>query len=130
VSRFLLDTHAFLWFIMGDPSLAETARRVIEASDTQKVISLVSLWEIGIKHRLGKLPLSRPFHELMPEQIQLNGFGVLPLELAHINLTLDLPLHHRDPFDRLLIAQAFSEKLTIIGKDRFFEAYGVPMIWL
>ncbi len=129
MSRCLLDTHAFLWFIMGDDSLGQGARKAIESPNNQIFVSLISLWEIGIKHSLGRLPLSKPFEILIPEQIQLNGFLSLPVEQKHINTMINLPWHHRDPFDRLLIAQAQCEDMSMVSKDRYFEAYDIDLVW-
>jgi PIN domain nuclease of toxin-antitoxin system len=106
--RFLLDTHAFLWFVMGDARLGAAARDTIEDTMHEKWISVASIWEIAIKHSLGKLTLAEPFEVLIPREIQSNGFRLLPIDLAHLTRVNVLPFHHRDPFDRLLIAQSLT----------------------
>lgn len=97
----LLDTHVFLWFIMGSPNLTAEARSLIEDEKNRKFISIASLWEIAIKSSIGKLTLSSPFDKLIPQQLSLNGFELLPIEIAHLAAVVTLPFHHRDPFDRL-----------------------------
>ncbi len=101
----LLDTHAFLWFIDGNAKLSQRARELIENQTNAKVVSIASLWEIGTKISLGRLQLAQPFEELIPRQMELNGFGLLPLRASHIAKIIPLPFHHRDPFDRIIVAQ-------------------------
>lgn len=129
MSRHLLDTHAFLWFIMGDEALGVEARQAIESPGAENLVSIASIWEAGLKNSLGKLPLVRPFQDLIPEQLRLNGFTVLPVAFEHIVTMMTLPWHHRDPFDRLLLAQALHEDLTLLSCDRYFDAYGVRLLW-
>ena len=117
--KLLLDTHVFLWFIMGSPHLSAEARALIE--DDQN--SVASLWEIAIKSSIGKLSLSAPFDQLIPQQLSINGFELLPIEIAHLATVTTLPFHHRDPFDRLLIAQAIAEKMPIVSSDSAFDTY-------
>jgi len=121
--KLLLDTHIFLWFIMGSPNLTSQARALIEDDKNRKFISVVSLWEIAIKSSIGKLNLSAPFDQLIPQQLSLNGFELLPIEIAHLATVTTLPFHHRDPFDRLLIAQAVTEKMPFVSSDSAFDAY-------
>lgn len=123
--RLLLDTHVFLWFIMGSTHLSAEARALIEDEKNRKFISVASLWEIAIKSSIGKLTLSAPFDQLIPQQLSLNGFELLPIEVAHLAAVATLSFHHRDPFDRLLIAQAIVEKMPIVSVDSAFEAYNV-----
>lgn len=104
--RLLLDTHSFLWFIGGNTSLSPTARMLIEDANNQPMLSMASLWEMAIKLSIGKLSLGQPFETLIPKQMQLNGIELLQIEMAHVVVVAQLPFHHRDPFDRLLIAQA------------------------
>ena len=127
--KLLLDTHAFLWFIMGSPHLSATARSLIEDAAIEKFVSLGSLWEIAIKSSLGKLTLSMPFDVLIPQQLDLNGFELLDIEVGHAAMVAALPFHHRDPFDRLLIAQAAVEKMSVISVDTVFDAYPVARLW-
>lgn len=128
-TRALLDTHSFLWFISGNERLSRPARTLIEARENPMLVSMASLWEIAIKHGLGKLSLERPFVELIPEQLERQRIGVLGIEFTHLAELTRLPLHHRDPFDRLLVAQARAEGLPIISVDDALDAYGVQRIW-
>lgn len=127
--RLLLDTHSFLWFIGGDERLSSRAKEVISDLDNTAFLSTASLWEMAIKVNIGKLRLPEPFGGLIPEQLATNEIEVLRAELPHFTAYADLPLHHRDPFDRLLIAQAKTENLQIVGKDEKFEAYDVKLLW-
>lgn len=121
--KLLLDTHVFLWFIMGSSHLSADARALIEDESNRKFISVASLWEIAIKSSIGKLSLSAPFDQLIPQQLSSNGFELLPIEIAHLAAVATLPFHHRDPFDRLLIAQAVTEKMPVVSSDSAFDAY-------
>jgi PIN domain nuclease of toxin-antitoxin system len=127
--RLLLDTHSFLWFISGSDRISETARGLIEDSDNQPLLSMASLWEMAIKVSIGRLDLARPFEELIPEQMMLNGIGILDIQMEHVAEVVRLPFHHRDPFDRLLIAQAQVEAVPIVGADETFDAYAVTRMW-
>lgn len=125
---YLLDTHTFLWFINGSEELSDKAKSAIENIKNTKFISIASFWEIAIKTSLGKLKLDIPFQELKFLAIN-NGFEILPLTFEHTNRLVNLDFHHKDPFDRLIIAQAITDKLTIIGKDGNFAPYSVKIIW-
>jgi len=127
--KLLLDTHAFLWFLMGDARLAQEARTRIEQVDSEVLLSTASLWEIAIKVSLGKLKLARPFGDLIPAQLDANGFRVLDIALGHVERVSRLPFFHRDPFDRLLAAQALTEQIPLVSKDLAFDEYGVTRIW-
>ncbi len=127
--KLLLDTHTFLWFIMGNPNLSANARVLIENQANEKFLSIASLWEIAIKVSIGKLVLSAPFDTLIPQQLSVNGFELLNLEVAHAAALINLPFHHRDPFDRLLIAQAIVEQMQILSIDSTFNAYQTTRIW-
>jgi len=127
--KLLLDTHTFLWFIAGNPNLSSNARLLIEDIANDIFISPVSLWEIAIKFSLGRLPLSSPFGVLIPEQMSINGFQLLPMEIEHIAAVATLPHHHRDPFDRLLVAQSLVEQMPVVGIDAAFDVYGVDRLW-
>lgn len=127
--RLLVDTHSFLWFITGSAELSEPARKWIADLENQVFVSSVSLWEIAIKTSLGKLTLTRPFADLIPEQLQLHAMEVLPIELPHLAALVTLPWPHRDPFDRLLIAQALAEGLLVISRDPDFQAYPIQVLW-
>jgi PIN domain nuclease of toxin-antitoxin system len=127
--RAILDTHALIWFLEGDQRLSGLARETIARGDNEVLVSMASLWEMSIKHSLGKLELRKPFAELIPEQLETNALGVLGVELSHVMELSILPHHHRDPFDRMIIAQARVETLPVIGDDGAFDSYGVQRIW-
>lgn len=125
----LLDAHAFLWFVMGSSKLSDTARSLIEEQTQNKLVSVVTLWEIAIKHSLGRLTLKAPFDHIIPQQLSRNGFDVLNISLGHLNALITLPFHHRDPFDRLLIAQAINEQFPVVSADVAFDSYDIQRIW-
>lgn len=127
--RLLLDTHSFLWFIAGNASLSPTARTLIEDIDHQPLLSMASLWEMAIKLSLGKLILGQPFETLIPEQMRLNGIALLQIEMAHVMVVAKLLFHHRDPFDRLLTAQAMVEQIPIVSGDPAFDLYPIKRLW-
>jgi PIN domain nuclease of toxin-antitoxin system len=127
--RLLLDTHTFLWFIAGSKSLSQTARDLIEDVANEKFVSVASVWEIAIKHSIGKLPLAAPFSVLITQQLALNGFDLLPITVSQLSLLVTLPFHHRDPFDRLIIAQSLTDNLFLVSADAKFDAYGVQRLW-
>lgn len=124
--RLLLDTHTFLWAITDDPKLGPLSRDLIINQASAVFLSHVSLWEIAIKHTLarGDMPLSA--HEAIA-WVEPSGFAFLPIDLPHLLALEQLPLHHRDPFDRLLVAQAISGALTLLSADAAFTAYGCPL---
>jgi PIN domain nuclease of toxin-antitoxin system len=127
--RALLDTSAFLWFISGSDRLSENARNHITDFDNDLVLSIASLWEIAIKTSLGKLELSSPFDQFISSQLEKNAIGILPIELHHLSATTNLEFHHRDPFDRLIIAQSITEHMPVITSDVVFSKYPVEIIW-
>ena len=127
--RLLLDTHAFLWFIMGSANLSVNARALIENPANERLLSVASLWEIAIKTSLGKLALSSPFGDLIPEQLSLNGIDLLQIKVDYLSTLTALPFHHRDPFDRLIIAQSLVEKIPVVSIDGAFDTYGVTRLW-
>lgn len=127
--RLLLDTHSFLWFVGGHPNLPASARTLIEDPANQSFVSVVSLWEMAIKISLGRLTLGAPFETLIPQQLQQNGFGLLAITVPHLASVISLPFHHRDPFDRLLVAQATVEQMALVGRDRSFDAYSIQRLW-
>ncbi len=127
--KLLLDTHTFLWFITGDSRLSSDARLLTEDTANDKFVSVVSLWEIALKFSLGKLILTDDFDVLFPNQLIINGFEELGIETKHFYEIVKMPFHHRDPFDRLIIAQAISEKMSIISIDSAFDNYSVIRFW-
>jgi PIN domain nuclease of toxin-antitoxin system len=127
--RALLDTNSFLWFIGGSDKLSIDARNFIADIDNQLVLSSASLWEIAIKASLGKLDLLQPFNQLIPQQLEQNDITILPIEISHLTKVINLPFHHRDPFDRLILAQALTEELPIVSPDALFSQYSVSLVW-
>lgn len=122
--RVLLDTHVFLWFILGHPMCSPKIRKLIEDPRNECLVSIVSIWEIGIKHSLGKLPLHCPLEQFF-QTFTDGGFAPIPITMKEILVLATLPLHHRDPFDRLLIAQAKVNDLELISADPQFRVYDV-----
>jgi PIN domain nuclease of toxin-antitoxin system len=125
----LLDTHTFLWFITGDRSISKRAREIIDTPSNRPLLSIASLWEIAIKVSIGKLTLHKEYDDMMTEQLSHNGIELLPIDFAHLTAVSKLPLHHRDPFDRLIIAQAMSENIPLVSADVAFDAYDITRIW-
>jgi PIN domain nuclease of toxin-antitoxin system len=126
--RLLLDAHTFLWWVKDDPSLKRRARAAIADVDNECFLSHASIWEMAIKASLGKLKLPSTIERFVIEQCETNSFHLLPITLAHIASVEALPLHHRDPFDRLLVAQARHEAMALVSRDASLKAYGVPVI--
>lgn len=126
--RLLLDTHTFLWFIGGDPQLKTHIRETLEDEQHELYLSIASVWEIGIKVSINKLTMPEPFDEFIAEQLAVNGIDLLPVTLNHIGIVIKLPLHHRDPFDRLLIAQAVDGDLIFVTADSALEVYPVKRL--
>ncbi|MEZ4707481.1 MAG: type II toxin-antitoxin system VapC family toxin [Caldilineaceae bacterium] len=127
--RLLLDTHAFIWWDIEPSPLSPRAFELCQNPDNQLVLSVVSVWEMEIKIQLGKLGFERPLDEMVAEQRRLNGVEILPVTLEHVFEIEKLPLIHRDPFDRLLIAQARVEIVPFISRDKEFSAYPVTVEW-
>lgn len=127
--KLLLDTHSFLWFIGGDERLSLTARALIEDATNDVFLSVASLWEMAIKISLGRLQFAQPFETLISQQISVNRITVLNITISHTAKVAVLPFHHRDPFDRLLAAQALVEQMPIVSRDPEFDAYGVTRFW-
>ncbi|MFZ5797694.1 MAG: type II toxin-antitoxin system VapC family toxin [Thermodesulfobacteriota bacterium] len=127
--RLLLDTHVFLWWVTDDANLTAATRRAIADPNNECCLSMVSCWEMAIKSSLGKLRLAKSVERFVTEQLAANSFALLPIELRHAARNEKLPFHHRDPFDRLLIAQAMVEKITIVTADQIFGKYGAKTLW-
>jgi PIN domain nuclease of toxin-antitoxin system len=123
----LLDTHILLWAWSGDNRLTKSHRDLLTSQEVHAFVSIVSLWEIAIKTSVGKLELKAPLEELVASLPEFQ-FASLTLRMEHISLVATLPLHHRDPFDRMLIAQAKHESMHLLSADPHFAAYGVPVI--
>jgi len=126
--KLLLDTHIFLWWIADDPRLPAAAQQALGDGTNCTYVSVASIWEIGIKAGLGRLLLPEPATDFMAEQLRVNGFTLLPISLAHALHIVQLPSHHRDPFDRLLIAQAKLDGLRLVTCDAAFAAFGIDLL--
>lgn len=127
--RILLDTHTLIWFDAGDSKLSTNARILIEDEDNHKLVSIASIWEIAIKESKGNLNLSLPFEDYIRQILSLEDFNLLNINLDHLNAIVTMPFHHKDPFDRLLIAQSMVERIPILSKDSAFDAYSINRIW-
>lgn len=125
----LPDTHALIWFLEEDPRLSRKARASISNLENKSYVSDASAWEAGIKDSLGKLKLPVAYEDLFPGRLKTLGFHIQPICHAHLHRLVRLPWHHRDPFDRLLIAQALVKGLTIVTVDDSFPAYKVALLW-
>ena len=126
--KYLLDTHAFLWYFEDSDKLSETAANVIEDANVQKYVSIVSLWEFAIKHGMGKLWFDGGLSHLW-EMITKNGFTILPISQSSLVGIGHLPLIHREPFDRLLVATAMVDGMTILTADEYICQYDVLSVW-
>lgn len=125
----LLDTHALLWFALDDPQMSRTADSLIRDPANTKFVSPALYWEIAIKMSVGKYILTAPHATFFEGAITLNDFRVLHIEPKHTAVVATLPFHHRDPFDRLLVAQALAESITLISADAILDPYGVDRLW-
>jgi PIN domain nuclease of toxin-antitoxin system len=125
VTALLVDTHVLLWWRDDDPALSQRARALIANPDNDALVSIASLWEIAVKQSVGKLDIP----EDLPDTTVERGFTWLPITTRHAWRVRALPLHHRDPFDRLLVAQALEEDLAVVTADPRFAAYGVEVLW-
>jgi PIN domain nuclease of toxin-antitoxin system len=127
--RLLLDTHVLLWWDSEPSKIPPSTLQILENPENSLWISIVSLWEIQIKTQLGKLKLNLPLQDLVAQQQQINGLQLLPIDLRHILALEALPYHHKDPFDRLLIAQSIAENLVCVSADSVFQQYAIPLLW-
>ena len=125
----LLDTHTLLWFVEDSPALSGRAKAAIEDLDNTPAYSIVSVWEMAIKISVGKLAVSRPLYPELARLLRERGFEQLQISYRHASEVARLPWHHRDPFDRLLIAQASVENLPIVSVDEVFDDYAVTRLW-
>ncbi|MXY38690.1 MAG: type II toxin-antitoxin system VapC family toxin [Rhodospirillaceae bacterium] len=127
--RVLLDTHVALWWLKGDNRIPRRIRDIVAHPDTEAFVSAATIWEIAIKSKLGKLPAAAAAVETMPACFTDIGFSMLAINAAHAKRAGNLPLHHRDPFDRMLVAQAAIESLTLISGDPVLSLYDVDTGW-
>jgi len=128
MQQYLLDTHTLIWFIDGNKELSQTAHTSIEGDDVTNFVSIASLWEMALKISLNKLELKTPFNQINSQLVE-NGFELLPVSFEDTLTVAALPFHHRDPFDRMIIAQAITKRLSIISKDEHFRLYDVKVFW-
>jgi PIN domain nuclease of toxin-antitoxin system len=126
--KLLIDTHVAIWFITEDKQLPKKVKTLIEDSTNECFVSIASLWEMGIKYSLGKLDLKADLKKIF-ELIDQSGLTLMPITTTHILTNSVLDFHHRDPFDRLIIAQAKSEGFTLVSKDEMFKDYNINWIW-
>ncbi|MBI3757203.1 MAG: type II toxin-antitoxin system VapC family toxin [Deltaproteobacteria bacterium] len=125
----LLDTHSFLWFWWDDPQLSEAAKQAICDPTNRKLVSTASCWEIAIKVSLKKLDLGAPYRGFIHQHMVRNNFELLQITDEHLAGLVDLPFHHKDPFDRMLVAQSLYEQIPIVSADPQLDAYGLTRIW-
>jgi PIN domain nuclease of toxin-antitoxin system len=127
--KVLLDTHVFLWAITEDAKLSRRAREIFVSRSSELFFSVASVWEVHIKVQIKRLPLPMPAMRYLREHLATNGVQVFPIMLDHVARLEDLPIHHRDPFDRIVIAQSIEEGLPIVSADPFLKNYPVQLIW-
>ena len=127
--RYLLDSHAFLWFVLDDQRISKEARSIIEDSKNKIYFSAASAWEIAIKTKLARLKIKGEFESFIIEQLSTNSFVPLSITISHSLYTERLPQIHKDPFDRIIIAQSKLEDLPLISKDKKIRKYKLAMIW-
>jgi len=127
--RYLLDTHAFLWFATGDENLSAVAKEIIENSKNNIYLSSASVWELSIKIIIGKLKLKKDLNKFIAENIAIYGYIPMPVTIPHALAIAKLPEIHKDPFDRILIAQATVEKMKLISSDGYITRYSVKTVW-
>jgi PIN domain nuclease of toxin-antitoxin system len=127
--RYLLDTHTLIWLFENNPQLSDRAKLIIADESHELLISIASLWEMTIKSSLGKLNLSLPLSEIFAQKLIPSDIHILQIQLQHLAVLQELPFHHRDPFDRIIIAQAISENLTLLSTDEVFKNYQVTCEW-
>ena len=126
--RLLLDTHPFIWFINGDDALPEKVKKIIANPENECFLSIASIWEIAIKTSLGKLGLQSGFDKIADFLLD-NDVGVLPIKFDHLQTLLKLEYYHRDPFDRIILAQGITENLIVLSKDVIFDKYPIKLVW-
>lgn len=125
----ILDTHTVLWFGRASPQLSREALQLIQDPENDLFLSIASPWEVGIKISTGKLVLGEPVDAFFSEQIRLLSLRLLPVSLAHVARVATLPFHHRDPFDRMLVAQSLTENMALVSADAILDAYGITRLW-
>lgn len=129
MKNILLDTHSFIWWIEDSPRLSVDARKLLENLENDCFLSLASSWELAIKSSIGKIKFSLPIRDFIPQHLAANDFKQLNISFRHVARVESLEFHHRDPFDRLIAAQALEEKMVLLSVDAIFDHYGVERIW-
>jgi len=127
--KYLLDTHTLLWIVNDDPRLSKKSKQVYLNSENLILFSIASLWEIAIKISLKKLSIEEPLNEFIQIHIKGNDIKFLNIEVPHILLLENLPYHHRDPFDRLIVTQCIHEDITLLSSDKMFDLYPIKRVW-
>ena len=127
--RLLLDTHTFLWFIDGDTALSPYARQLIEDRTNERLLSIASLWEMAIKASLGRLTLTLSCTDLVAEHVHGNAIELFEILPHHLDILTTLPFYHKDPFDRMIIAQGQAENIPILSRDSAFDDYAIRRLW-
>lgn len=127
--RLLLDTHALIWWLMGDPALSAAARAAISDPASEIHVSAASAWEITTKYRIGKANHLTAIADDVRREVSAEGFGELPISMAHAQHAGSFAGAHKDPFDRMLIAQAMLEDLTLVSNETAFDAFGIRRLW-
>ena len=128
MKKYLLDTHTLIWFLEGDSQISPLAKSLVLDTDNELFVSMASLWEMAIKTSIGKLTLTQPLEQII-KRLPLEFMELLPIEVSHILAIQNLPFHHKDPFDRILIAQTIAENIEIISIETIFDQYGVKRSW-
>ena len=126
--KVLLDTHTMIWFFEGSGEISQSARNAIENDDNTCFISIASIWEVAIKLSIQKLQMNIPYDRLS-SLIRENSFELIPVRFEHTKELITMPFHHKDPFDRLIIAQSIIEKMPVVSRDNSFKHYHVDQIW-
>lgn len=127
--KILLDTHAFLWFVMDSSKISKRATSLIESTENEVYLSVASIWEMAIKVSIGKLRIDESFEDFIMPELESNQFSLLNIEVRHLGKVVNLPFHHRDPFDRLLAAQSLTMNMPILSRDTAFDLYDVERLW-
>ena len=126
--RLLLDTHTFIWYVTDNPRLSPHVKLLIEDENNEKLVSIASIWEMAIKDSIGRLNFSLPFIEFVGQQLTVSNIRLLEINLQHIEVVASVPLHHRDPFDRLIIAQSMAQQIPILSVDAIFDACAIARV--
>ena len=127
--KLLLDSHTLLWYVLSDARLSTTARSLVADPNNEILVSPASYWEIAIKISIKKITLQQPYEDFVDACVNKYGFVTLAIETRHTARLISLPFHHKDPFDRLLAAQALTEAIAVVSQDALFDAYGVQRLW-